>query len=966
MAATLCSKLFPKTGWLPLTQSVRHGSKAVTRHRKPVHFLKQKLMAVTEYIPPIPAAPPGALAPRVRKTEEESALAVLLRKDLETLFKECKMIAVVQNNAINAEDLMVLKHKLKRHNISVKFFPNQVTRSFLSNSVYSNMLPLFVGQTVIIVSKEPKVKEMLQALKHSPQMVLLGACIENTLLSYQGILSYSKLPSMTTIQGELNIKDWEVMDDFPVDLNLAGENMQDANTPGICEGYLMKRRKWPLKGWHKRYFVLDKGILRYSKNQHDFSKGRMHGALDVSLAVMSVNKKARRIDLDAGDILYHMKAKTPELYYIWVTKLSAHRMYKKNEAAHVHNGFLQALSQGTNLTPKNSPMQDMGTSYVGEPVPYVNPAINGKVSAWLQTQEPDICAQELTRCQMELNELQRLVQKLNSLESGQTVNNGDLQRIISMQNLLLDKPKKKGGKIWGHSRTLSRVEALGMLDVKSRHTKIHKLSVSSDSSEESFRTVLQRKSSSLSFRAPSVADSAAEYFDACDELMCPSSSEMSDESGLSDGSSNSEPDEAHAMASRKYRASLSKAPPKQNTIKNTGRRTALPAVCPANSHVGLMTILYNNIGKDLSRVSMPAALNEPVCLLQRLCEELEYSDLLDTASHTDDPYQRMVYIAAFAISGYATAQYRNRYKPFNPVLGETFECIREDRGFRYISEQVSHHPPISACHAESDNFNFWQGIYGDHYEWNKVVTCIHNVLSQQRYLEHYGEVIIRNLKSSVCTCKITFVKSRYWGSDGSKNEVQGQVLDESGNVVHRFGGFWHEGIFCDTLPNPQCIWKPNPQPKNYLIYYGFSSFAMEMNELTPDLKPLLPPTDTRLRPDQRLLEEGKIEETDKKKDEVEEKQRERRKILAKRGEEHIPRFFRKTLDAAGREVWLYNGTYWKIRENPGFASVKNLELWPVSQCSHIVFVFCVTVTFRTPPHDPQTSNTGNTKHRGAT
>lgn len=47
-----------------------------------------------------------------------------------------------------------------------------------------------------------------------------------------------------------------------------------------------------------------------------------------------------------------------------------------------------------------------------------------------------------------------------------------------------------------------------------------------------------------------------------------------------------------------------------------------------------------------------------------------------------------MYIAAFAISGYSTAQYRNRYKPFNPVLGETFECVREDRGFRYISEQV--------------------------------------------------------------------------------------------------------------------------------------------------------------------------------------------------------------------------------------------------------------------------------------
>lgn len=42
----------------------------------------------------------------------------------------------------------------------------------------------------------------------------------------------------------------------------------------------------------------------------------------------------------------------------------------------------------------------------------------------------------------------------------------------------------------------------------------------------------------------------------------------------------------------------------------------------------------------------------------------------------------------------------------------------------------------------------------------------------------------------------------------------------------------------------------------------------------------------------RMLEEGRVEEADKKKDEVEEKQREQRKILAKRGEQYIPRFFR--------------------------------------------------------------------------
>lgn len=93
-----------------------------------------------------------------------------------------------------------------------------------------------------------------------------------------------------------------------------------------------------------------------------------------------------------------------------------------------------------------------------------------------------------------------------------------------------------------------------------------------------------------------------------------------------------------------------------------------------------------------------------------------------------------VYVAAFAVSAYASTYYRAGSKPFNPVLGETYECVRPDRGFRFISEQVGpgiggtwgagwghgmahyppsiqvcHHPPISACHAESDNFIFWQG-----------------------------------------------------------------------------------------------------------------------------------------------------------------------------------------------------------------------------------------------------------------
>lgn len=57
------------------------------------------------------------------------------------------------------------------------------------------------------------------------------------------------------------------------------------------------------------------------------------------------------------------------------------------------------------------------------------------------------------------------------------------------------------------------------------------------------------------------------------------------------------------------------------------RRKTLPAPTPT-SDVNLFNLLKKNVGKDLSKISMPIALNEPLNMLQRLCEELEYSEIL--------------------------------------------------------------------------------------------------------------------------------------------------------------------------------------------------------------------------------------------------------------------------------------------------------------------------------------------------
>lgn len=40
-------------------------------------------------------------------------------------------------------------------------------------------------------------------------------------------------------------------------------------------------------------------------------------------------------------------------------------------------------------------------------------------------------------------------------------------------------------------------------------------------------------------------------------------------------------------------------------------------------------------------------------------------------------------------------------------------------------------------------------------------------------------------------------------------------------------------------------------PEDYEMYYGFTRFAIELNELNAEMKKQIPSTDTRLRPDQR-------------------------------------------------------------------------------------------------------------------
>ena len=127
-------------------------------------------------------------------------------------------------------------------------------------------------------------------------------------------------------------------------------------------------------------------------------------------------------------------------------------------------------------------------------------------------------------------------------------------------------------------------------------------------------------------------------------------------------------------------------------------------------------IIKNFIGKDLSKVPLPVNFNEPISFLQRCVEDMHYHELLDAGAkctarlprplsaerEMDAVCEQMAHVAAFSTSTFTMVAFRT-HKPFNPLLGETYELdlLADEAGWRAHCEQVSHHPPIAALHTES-------------------------------------------------------------------------------------------------------------------------------------------------------------------------------------------------------------------------------------------------------------------------
>jgi hypothetical protein len=370
----------------------------------------------------------------------------------------------------------------------------------------------------------------------------------------------------------------------------------------------------------------------------------------------------------------------------------------------------------------------------------------------------------------------------------------------------------------------------------------------------------------------------------------------------------------------------------------------------------MVSDMIKSLAKD--KIQLPIHYNEPISMLQKQCEKFQFSDLLAFAAKETSLSMKLSYIASFIVSE-LSLNINRILKPFNPILGETFEYFDNDLKYRYFSEQVSHNPPISAFICESEEyvvygdtrcknkFKFLKGAMeinftnktnilfknsNEHFTYEKPTVYLKGLIYGTPHFDFSGVITIQDINNKGNKLVLDFFE------EGRKSKPLGYFEGKiyiSDLLVNCVTGNWTKGLWMtDKDNNPKSqneIFKIEEQPfmvntdltKNYLI----PSYACNLNYLPTEceLSNQLPPTDSRLRPDQRALEDRDMENAEKEKTRIENNQRLRHKKFEEEKIKYEPNYFVEVLeDKTNDYVYIYKGDYWGDRKNKNFSHLHNI------------------------------------------
>ncbi|XP_054612720.1 oxysterol-binding protein 2 isoform X4 [Dunckerocampus dactyliophorus] len=706
------------------------------------------------------------------------------------------------------------------------------------------------------------------------------------------------------------------------------------------KGWLFKWTNY-LKGYQRRWFVLSNGLLSYYRTQAEMAH-TCRGTIPMAAAHIEVGDTCHLMISSAGRS-YHLKATSEGECQRWVSALQQAKVTATALIQHSDDSGDEgpdaeeddrALSQGVLKTLANK-LDDLSTC---------NDLI-GKHGAALQRSLSEV--EELRGC-------------ANSVDKLKSVNErAALFRITS--NAMINACRDFLDVAQSHSRRWQKVLQHEREQRHHLEETIEQLAKQHNSLETAWR---EKPTPYAGVERSCKGDDSEEndeFFDAMEDT--PSFITLSTNAETQHKRSGSNQSMMSGGVPHDWTDHENDTPGSNHMQLRRARRSRIPD--KPNYSLNLWSIMKNCIGKDLSKIPMPVNFNEPLSMLQRLTEDLEYSELLDRAARCDSSLEQMCLVAAFSVSSYSTTIHRTA-KPFNPLLGETYELDRlEDYGYRSICEQVSHHPPAAAHHVISQRgWTLWQHITidskfrgkyvsvmplgnihlqfhssGNHYVWSKVTSTVHNIIVGKLWIDQSGDIDIVN-STTKDTCHLKFSPYSYFCREAPR-KVTGVVEDQEGTAHYILSGTWDEKMESAKIVNSsqgcggsegkqktvyqtlqsKLLWKKYPLPDNAENMHYFSALALTLNEPEEGVAP----TDSRLRPDQRLMEAGLWDEANTHKQRLEECQRlerKRREVQAtqalQEGQEvevYQPLWFEKRTDDSARESsYIYRGGYWEAKE----------------------------------------------------
>ncbi|XP_053506134.1 oxysterol-binding protein-related protein 8 isoform X4 [Ictalurus furcatus] len=246
-------------------------------------------------------------------------------------------------------------------------------------------------------------------------------------------------------------------------------------------------------------------------------------------------------------------------------------------------------------------------------------------------------------------------------------------------------------------------------------------------------------------------------------------------------------------------------------------------------------------GMDLSKVVLPTFILEPRSFLDKLSDYYYHADFMSEAAVEENAYNRMKKVVKWYISGFYKKP-KGLKKPYNPIIGETFRCMwihpKTNSKTFYISEQVSHHPPVSAFYVSNrkDGFCLSGSILakskfygnslsaildgearltflnrGEDYIMNMPYAHCKGILYGTMTLELAGQVTIMCEKTGY-SAQLEFKLKPFLGSSDSVNQISGKIKLGK-EVLATLEGHWDSEIFINDKKSGVCetFWNPTPE-----------------------------------------------------------------------------------------------------------------------------------------------------------